>query len=133
MKHLYLIALSALLLIGCGPGPSEKLYPVKGTVTIDGAPLPAGTVTLFRGGDTAGPLISGSIGADGTYSLQTEDKAGAPKGDYQVAVFASIAKDSTSPPEELAPARYNDPTKSGLKITVSESPPAGAYDLQLTK
>jgi hypothetical protein len=133
---------SALLLVlflftGCGPAPA-KLVPVSGKITIQGAPLPWGTITLYPDttkGNSSTLQPFGTVAPDGSYSLNTDGKPGAPLGAYVVTI--SAAKPSTpgeyKPPEWAASQDYLDRSKSGLSLTVVESPAAGAYDLALTK
>lgn len=42
-RRLFLLALASIVLAGCGP-KVEKEYPVKGTVTLDGAPMADGDI-----------------------------------------------------------------------------------------
>lgn len=47
MRSLYLLAtLFALSLLGCGSGGGPALYNVKGTVTLDGTPIPKANLLL---------------------------------------------------------------------------------------
>jgi tRNA A-37 threonylcarbamoyl transferase component Bud32 len=62
------------------PAQAAQLLPVRGKVTLDGAPVPAGQVTFHGPGkDTH----ASSLAADGTYQLS------APAGEYRVTVMAS--------------------------------------------
>lgn len=100
MKNVILLLMPALLILGCGPGPREKLYPVKGIVTVDGAPLPTGTVTFHpvAGAAAGSRVIVGLIEAEGVYVEQTDGEVGVPAGEYVATVHASLASDSTKPP-----------------------------------
>lgn len=130
--------LFAALLTGCGPQP-EKLVPVSGKITIQDAPLPYGTVTLVpdaAAGNKSKLQPLGKITADGSYALETDGKPGAPVGAYLVGISSikpSTPEDGYKPPVWAASQEYLDPNKSGLKLTVVESPAAGAYDIALTK
>jgi hypothetical protein len=75
---------------------------VLGKVVYAGKPLAGGTITLVAGGKN----FSGTIAADGTFSIQK-----VPVGDYKVAI-ASKAK------EVALPARYNSADTSGLSVRV---------------
>lgn len=65
---------AALLLCGCGGGmDGPTRYPVSGTVTFDGKPVPKGFITLTpnHAKGNSGPGGGGPI-KDGTYSIPEE-------------------------------------------------------------
>ncbi|HEX3149225.1 MAG TPA: hypothetical protein VHR66_14220 [Gemmataceae bacterium] len=135
-----LIAPLAVLLLlspsGCDSG-SGSLHKVSGKVTVDGAPLTTGTVRFVPDkdkGNKATTEPTGQIGTDGTYSLMTDGKSGAPAGWYKVTISASEVPESSKPfsGKSLVAAKFNDPAASGLAVEVVSSPKAGAYDLQAT-
>jgi hypothetical protein len=111
------------LVAGCGGGPKlPPMAPVSGSVTLDGKPLPQGTVQFVPNAaqGTAGAPAVGSIGPDGRYTLQTAGHDGAIVGHHKVRVDARrTPKDymDTMPPS-LIPAKYNDPDTSGLVVEV---------------
>lgn len=126
------------IFVGCGPAPT-KLIPVTGKVTIQDEPLPYGRIVL-KPDATQGNMFqgepSGEIKSDGTYTLQTDGKPGAPVGIYHVTIFSikpSTPEDGYKPPVWAASQDYSHPDKSGLTLNVVESPAAGAYDVKLTK
>src|SRR5262245_34440886 len=106
----------ALLLAvwGCGGSGSANLVPVSGKVLAGGKALTRGTVSFRpdksrKNLDTAEP--SGEIGPDGTYTLYTNKKAGAPPGKYFVLVEASEAIDPKNPsatPKSLIDPKWAD-------------------------
>ena len=121
---------------GCG---SDRLVPVKGKVTVDGAPLTTGSL-VFKPDAAKGNASkfdsSSEISADGSYSLYTRQKEGAPPGWYKVSVVAqgpANPADPYSAQKSLIAERYNNPEASGLEVEVTASPPAGGYDLKLAK
>ena len=71
----------ALFVTGCNSG-TGKLVPVRGKVTVAGRPLTKGSVS-FRPdkarGETGTAEPYGDIGPDGTYTLSTNGKPGAPR------------------------------------------------------
>ncbi len=70
------------LAIGCG-GPTEGRMTVTGTVTIDGTPLPNGTVTFYKGSASSGVGVIN----DGTFTVsQSAGTTGMQPGTYQVAI-----------------------------------------------
>jgi hypothetical protein len=124
MKYaVFVVLLCVVLVSGC----SEPTHTVKGSVSIDGAPLPEGYIAFVPDGSGEG---GGSEIKNGSYSLQT-----AP-GKYRVEISAS--KLMPLPPgqtgmdgarEELRqyiPERYNARTE--LKVDV---PVEGTADFQL--
>jgi hypothetical protein len=136
-----------VLLLGCGDGsPAIRTVPVAGTITVEGEPLRVreGTV-LFKPDKEKGNTTSyepfGSIDDNGSYSLQTAGKRGAPPGWYRVIVAAYQTPPAGKPSAMFKPARYDvrvnrrygDAKTSGLEVDVVENPESGAYDLKLTK
>jgi hypothetical protein len=117
--------------VGCG-GP--RVVPVSGTATVDGKPL-AGFVVTFNPDATKGHEArmdcSARIGADGRYSLRTDDGfktyKGAPPGWYKVTIW--------SPDDKPLPVnkRYTNIKTTDLAVEVVVSPQPGAYDLKLTR
>jgi hypothetical protein len=124
-------AWAALTAAGCG-GPRH--VPVAGTATVDGKSL-AGLVISFnpdpaKGNDARVSCI-GRIGADGKYSLISDDgfkvTKGARLGWYKVTV--------SSPDDGALPVnrKYTDFRQTDLLIEVVADPRPGAYDLQFTR
>jgi hypothetical protein len=142
-----LALLAGILMLGCGDnsgvGPT---FPVAGKVTLQNAPFSAKhTVIMFKPDASRGNSSlftpSGTVDADGNYTLKTKGKNGAPPGWYKVVVSA---RDET-PPEHpktpkhrpvvksLLPARYGQEKTTDLSIEVVENPATGTYDLKLRK
>ena len=127
--------LMALLLLGscagCG-GPHESY--VTGTVTIDGTPLPNGTVMFQPVGQ--GPITASNIESDGSFRVKTGANQGLASGEYIVTVQA--LSDVPSPGMtvqqlakiSLVPLSYNDKRTSTLRYQVE--PGSNRIDLQLT-
>jgi hypothetical protein len=126
-----------LLGLGCSDGKTPKLLPVKGKVTIDGAALTRGSVSFRLQEASAGSWEpAGTIDADGTYTLYTNQKPGAPAGKYYVLVTASEPIDPSKPsdaPKSLVHPKYADATQKLLVVEVSENAAPTAYDLKLSK
>jgi hypothetical protein len=118
--------LAPLLLVsvaawGCGSdGP--PLARVSGVVTLDGQPLPRGTVQFapdsLKGTD--GPTGIGPIDAQGRYEIETLGRRGAVVGSHVVGVVAceQVDLNQTSYAPSLIPLSYNDPLTSGLTAEV---------------
>jgi hypothetical protein len=135
LRLLGLILLAALA--GCDSSGVGRLVPVKGQVTIDGKPLTTGSL-VFKADSAKGTISkfepTGTIAADGGYSLFTKEKEGAPLGWYKVGVVAQESNPSDPYAlKSLIPARYNEAETSGLAVEVVTKPAAGAYDLKLAK
>jgi hypothetical protein len=106
-----------LLMAGCG----NRLYPVRGTVTLeDGTPLTKGLV-VFEGNVGGAPIMArGEVQADGTYQLgtyQLED--GVPPGRYRVLVnpmdHSDVPDERKNLPFDIKYLRYDT---SGLEYEV---------------
>ncbi|QDT15170.1 hypothetical protein [Alienimonas californiensis] len=93
-------ALAALLAAGCGGSDRPPQVAVRGTVTVDGAPLPAGTVTFVPVEGAPGPRTSAAI-AGGEYAVPAA--VGPVPGAYRVEI---VSADPDRPPgdAELSPA-----------------------------
>ena len=120
-----------LLLAGCGPSTSKreaKKYPVRGTVTLDGQPLPEGTI-YFKTIAT-GALDFASIKA-GKFEGQAQE------GDRRVEISCtkSEVQESggmkTEVQKELLPAKYNTDPTNALKAAVSPPGP-NEFKFELT-
>jgi hypothetical protein len=124
------VAVVCALVAGCSDRP--KLAKVKGTVTLDGKPLAAGSVTFEAKGvrSATGKIINGEIVEVTTYD--TGD--GAPVGSHRIAVSATadagaavvanpgesskVPKSEYMSGKSLIPTAYNDPGTSGLTAEI---------------
>jgi hypothetical protein len=116
-RLLALVAAALAFLAGCEGG--ESLMPVRGKISYRGIPLRSGFVVFSADAErgTDGPIASGSIDSDGTYSLKTGEKEGIAPGWYRVTV-AAVADNRSEVPIELIPDKYRDPQLSGLHCQV---------------
>jgi hypothetical protein len=123
---------------GCGSGDNLDRQPISGTVTLDGQPLPTGTVRLDPASAESGTQVSAQI-ENGKYSLSKSD--GPVPGTYKVQI-TSIESPKFEPPagktpgevvmpktKENVPAKYN--LKSVLTATV-KSGQSEPIDFKLT-
>jgi hypothetical protein len=138
--------LAALLAAGCGDDSGVgKTVPVAGQVTLDGGPFTAATtVILFKPdaarGNTSPLEPTGTVDGQGSYTLSTRGKKGAPPGWYKVIVTASEPRadapkghrQQRPSPKSLVPARYGQAATTPVALEVVENPAAGAYDLKLS-
>jgi hypothetical protein len=127
---LRVLGLFVLVLSGCGDGLG-KLYPVSGTVTLDGEPLKNAQISFVPDTDKGNKTPASAVGrvTNGSYTLTTKDSPGAPAGSYKVMInthYPGAPEDSVS-----LPRGYADPGKSGLTMEVVENPAPGAYDIKL--
>ena len=98
------VSLLLVSLLGCG----KSVYPVKGTVTYEGKPLPGGGAITFLPLTSQGEKIaSGTIAEDGTYSLTTNRPGdGSRPGEFRVVITQTTEKEPTRTPDGTpAPAR----------------------------
>jgi hypothetical protein len=141
----FAVLLGALLACGCG-GPGVTTYPVRGSITLDGAPLKAKTtVILFKPdaakGNTTPFEPTGTLNAAGQYTVSTLGKKGAPPGWYKVVVTATgpprPAKEDKRRhhplPVSLVAAKYGQTQTTDLAVEVVAQPAEGAYDLKLVR
>lgn len=111
-----LAAAAALLAAGgCGPGNGLNLAKVRGKISYKGAPVPGGSVKFEPDAPDA-PPAAGSIGADGSFVLSTEEAGdGAVVGPHRIAIIGleEIAG-SGQPP-------LPDPEKSPREFMIAKS------------
>lgn len=139
IRRILFLFLSASL-VGCGDNSGiGKTYPVVGKVSVDGKPVPAGTLS-FRPDKAKGnknlhePF--GQIDASGNYKMFTLKKEGVPPGWYRVAVNASEPVEvgnMSGAARWFANPKFATADMSGLSVEVVENPAPGAYDFKLTK
>ena len=110
------VALATALAIGCGTNGTD-LVPVHGLVSLDGLPLPRGTISFIP---DSGSSATSPINSDGTFQLRTQGKFdGAAPGRYRVAIVAldgPLVEDGAA--KSLIPKHYGDPASSTLEYNV---------------
>ena len=134
-KQTTLIVLAAGSWVWTGCGGTYDSY-VSGVATLDGSPLPRGTVSYNPA--RPGPASYGVIRSDGSYLIKTGREEGLPSGEYTVTVVAkeeSIPDDSNrglSPKagKTITPPWYRSKQHSTLKFTVEFG--SNDIDLELT-
>lgn len=140
-----LLIVCCLVLAGCEAVPEHQkgTVPVKGSVTLNGSPVPGATVTFLAPKD--GRSASAVTDAQGRYALTTFRRGdGALPGDYNVIVmkFEVVTGEPTGKkyvpvqenpePKNQLPGRYARPGKSGLKATVTADAKANVFDFALS-
>jgi hypothetical protein len=119
-----------LILSGCGRSDRLPTAKVTGKVTLNGDPLPIGSLLFVP--DKGGPTSQGRIAADGRYSMGTYTETdGAILGTHKVMITALKAPEGAGLPEDVRkgnaaplsviPEIYGDLEKSGLIADVKES------------
>lgn len=136
-----LAILGLCLLAGCGSGDPLGRKAISGTVTLDGAPVKAGTINF----DPKGSGITTSSGAnitDGKFAIAQE--VGVPPGTYLVRVSipkpgtGGVFKENTLPgdmlaaPEEMAPPDWNANSKHEMEVK-AEGPFEFKFDIETKK
>lgn len=117
-----------LFVVGCGPENTLGRLPIKGTVTLDGAPLSNGSIHFESVGGER-PINTGSVIEAGKYEVPAE--AGLLPGKFKVSISSSGGPTETiSDPEQamdaasaapaenknLIPAKYNTDTELEAEV-----------------
>ncbi len=129
-------------LAGCGDEngfTSQRTYPVRGKVLLpDGTPLSMGRIMFVS--TSRGLTYGGVIGSDGTFTVKSTAREGAPEGEYKV----RIEIDETSLPQSKAgkaqrgarfpfAKKYTDEDASQLTATVKPDESSNQFEFKLTK
>jgi hypothetical protein len=124
--RLPLVVFGAVLLSGCGG--NKDLAVVRGTVTLDGQPLPNAYVVFAP--TTKGTTSYGKTGADGKYEMLFTDKQkGAWVGENVVRISTGdLGTGGKAGPRERVPVVYNQ--QSTLKATVQPGENTFDFDLK---
>jgi hypothetical protein len=124
MSSLLLLAL--VFVPACGDG-RVACYPVHGKVTVNGKPAHNRQVIFTPdGADTTGRLpASAMTNEQGEFQLDTQERVGAPAGDYLV-TFAwreasGLLKNAFDGPDRLK-GKYADPSKKLFPIKLEQKP-----------
>ena len=136
------------MLSGCGGGGKPKVYSpqfadavqVKGTLTLDGQPVPEANITfVFEGTPPKGFVSAGGLtDSSGKYQVRSGDKLGMPPGRYKVVIHRWGTADGKPFKEnsesgmdleqaklagivkELIPAKYSDAEQSQLTVEITK-------------
>jgi hypothetical protein len=126
------VVVCALALPSCAGKGWKACHPATGRVVLNGKPVAGAEVWLVpTSGELKGqnPTIApyGKTAADGTFSLTTyAPNDGAPAGQYTAKVICEKRVKNAAPnPDDdrpatrnVLPARYADPDRSGLTVTI---------------
>jgi hypothetical protein len=124
-----LVVAAALSGLSCSDS-AASLNSVQGKVLLNGQPLSGALVTLHPkdGADIRTVPSTGLSKDDGTFTIMTGDKSGAPAGSYVVTIICSeVVKPkegviSTAPPEtqDRLKGAYADRAKSTITVDVKK-------------
>jgi hypothetical protein len=124
-----------VIVMGCNSDPRGKLYPVSGKITLaDGKLLPPNGRVVFVPiqDDPNAPALAnsvGPVGEDGSYTLSTNGKPGAPRGKYRVGLADGKRGNKAW---SVVPRKYMVKSKENpLEVEVEANKPEGGYDFQL--
>jgi hypothetical protein len=114
-----LTLMAALFFAGCGSGDDVPLYPLRGTATYRGQPIPRAELVFHPQRTEPGWMPVAIVADDGSFAAGTKHPGdGAPAGRYKVT--ASWYRDATdeNPGRNHLPAHYSDATTTPLEIEV---------------
>jgi hypothetical protein len=120
-----LLAAAALLVSSCGRKGRKPVFPVSGTVLVNGKAAPEAIVYFHPVADDPPPVLPyGQVNESGGFTLSTyESGDGAPAGDYIVTIEwrerSGLTGKNFEGPDRLQ-GRYSDPKKSKLRVTIKE-------------
>lgn len=133
---------------GCKDPPAPT-FPVSGKVTQGKKALTTGLITFVpdasKGNNNKENPV-GRIGPDGSYTLNTNGRDGAPLGWYKVMITATmptempteVKSETKAPPKGPPPvpkspvnSKYQKAETSGISVEVTDPPKPGAYDIDL--
>jgi len=136
-----LLTLCAVITIaGCEkPAGFQNLVAVKGTVTLDGAPLPYGTVGFAPTAPDGQPAIGKIV--NGVFTmLTTVDAPGVVAGTYKVRIeaielvrempAAPNPGEKPAKPDNLVPEKYGNIETSELEVEVAPGMADLTFDLE---
>lgn len=132
-----------ICIAGCG-GSSEAtvdVYPVNGTVTVDGETLQFVTVAFIPKSGTKGVGGFGVTDASGNFTLKyRDDRDGVPDGTYSVLFSRLVQPDGSPIPQDQTaadvgavnslPELYNDPNQTPVTATVGKTNEPFKFELK---
>jgi outer membrane autotransporter protein len=107
------LCFAALAVAGPACSSGGGLHPVRGQLTVNGEPA-GGAIIVFHpeGGNLQSVPPTAVVAADGTFTLATGDKAGAPAGSYVVTVtWADTSKKLTEQQVMMGANPYDGPDR----------------------
>lgn len=139
-----LLGCFVICLVGCGGASSEEtieVYPVKGTVTVDGKTLPFVTVAFLPKPGTKGLGGYSVTDNSGNFTLKyRDDRDGVPEGTYSVLFSRLVQPDGSPIPQDQTaadvaavnslPEKYNDPNETPVTASVTKSNEPFQFELK---
>jgi hypothetical protein len=127
MANLGWVGVCGLVLVclaGCGSEPAQH-EAVQGRVFLHNEPLRGGTIVFTPDSERGnqGPMATGEIRSDGTYTLRTGEEAGAVIGWHRVTI-------APGPDCQPLPRKYSDPKLSDQSREVKGGQ-ANVFDFHL--
>lgn len=121
------IAVVAIAMTGCGEAKPARtpVFPIKGTITFKGQPMPGALVALHPKSPIEGtPSPRANVTKEGAFEVSTYDGGdGAPAGDYTLTVLwykqVKNGADIVAGPN-VVPQKYAKVETSDLTISVKE-------------
>lgn len=118
------VLLIIALLVGCQQESSLPVYPVSGTLTINGEPA-RGAILGFHPTqgdlDKRGTIPAGKVKEDGTFVVSTFDiEDGAPAGEYAVTVFWPQFPSRDDPGDDRMRGKFALPAKPSTTVIITE-------------
>ena len=123
----FFVLIAVLLVVpGCSDGRPQRV-PVSGTVTIDGKPVPYGSIRVWPAGQR---MATGKIDKEGHFTLSCYGgNDGIMPGTHTVSVTA-IENVNARTVRWHAPKKYMDPKTSDLKVKIDG--PTDNLEVKLT-
>ncbi len=144
MRNCLIVSLLAVAIVisGCQkPSNLPPQYPVSGTISLDGKPLPGAGIMFLPRGDTRGNGAMAMSDPTGKYTLKTDHGGpGAPEGEYAVTISKVVNRDGTpyvpnpdvaeAGERETLPGIYSDSMKTTLNANVPKGGNTINFDLK---
>ncbi|MCH9653363.1 MAG: carboxypeptidase regulatory-like domain-containing protein [Planctomycetes bacterium] len=144
LQYRILLGCFVICLVGCGGGSTEptlEVFPVNGTVTVDGEALQSVTVFFDPQEGTKGTGGGGVTDASGNFTiLYRDDRQGVPQGNYKVLFSRLVQPDGSPIPQDATaadvgavnslPAKYNDPANTPVSAVIKATNEPFKFELK---
>lgn len=132
-------AVVAVSLAGCG-GSTLETVPVSGRITFGGGDWPTeGRINFQPVSAPQGKTLhpgSATFGKDGKYTVMTGQTPGLAPGEYTATIECwetPPSMDNPSAAKSYAPARYSNPSQSGLKLKIEPTDRSKDFSFDVPK
>ncbi len=145
LQYRILLGCFVICLAGCGGSGSTEstleVFPVSGTVTVDGKALQSVTVFFDPQEGTKGTGGGAVTDASGNFKvLYRDDREGVPQGTYKVLFSHLVQPDGSPIPQDATaadvgavnslPGKYNDPENTPVSATVKATNEPFKFELK---